>query len=54
MLISLLLLMIFGIQAVGLLKGKFYYCNTSNVPEYAIEQIKTKWDCIDYGGEWIN
>ena len=54
MLISLLLLMIFGIQAVGLLKGKFHYCDMSYVPEYAISEIKTKWDCIDYGGDWIN
>ena len=49
-----LILMIFGIQAVGLLKGTFYYCETENVPEYAIPNIKTKWDCLDYGGDWIN
>ena len=54
LLISLLILMIFGIQAVGLLKGKFYYCDFTNIPEYAHEEIGTKWDCIDYGGEWLN
>lgn len=54
LLISLLILMIFGIQAVGLLKGTFYYCETTNVPDYAIGEIQTKWDCLDYGGEWIN
>lgn len=46
--------MLFSIQAVGLLKGTFFYCETDNVPEYAIPFIKTKWDCLDYGGEWIN
>ena len=54
MLISQLLLMIFGIQAVSLLKGKLHYCDVRNVPEYVIDVIKTKWDCIDYGGEWLN
>ena len=24
------------------------------MPDYAVEEIKTKWDCIDYGGEWRN
>ena len=35
LLISILILMIFGIQAVGLLKGTFYYCDFTNVPDYA-------------------
>ena len=34
MLIAMLILMIFGIQAVGLLKGTFFICDTTNVPEY--------------------
>lgn len=46
--------MIFGIQAVGLLKGTFYYCEYENVPEYSQNSIKTKWDCLDYGGDWVN
>ena len=54
LLISILILMIFGIQAVGLLKGTFYYCDFTNVPEYAQDEIKTKWDCLDYGGDWVN
>jgi len=39
LLISMLILMIFGIQAVGLLKGTFYYCDTENIPEYAHDEI---------------
>ena len=54
LLISLLILMIFGIQAVGLLKGKFWYCDTTFVEDYNIDEIQTKWDCLDYGGEWVN
>ena len=54
LLISLLFLLIFGIQAVGLLKGKMHYCAMDNVPDYVADQIMTKWDCMDYGGEWVN
>ena len=24
------------------------------MPDYAIETIMTKWDCFDYGGDWVN
>ena len=54
LLISLLILMIFGIQAVSLLKGTLFYCETDNVPDYAVSRIVTKWDCFDYGGDWVN
>ena len=54
LLISALILLIFGIQAVGLLKGKLYYCDTVDVPDYAVAEIMTKWDCLDFGGEWVN
>lgn len=53
MMIATLVLMLFGIQAVGFLKGKLYYCETVNVPEYLTGSIKNKWDCINYGGEWV-
>ena len=52
--ISALILFIFSIQAVSLLKGTFYYCNANNIPEYAVVEITTKWDCLDYGGDWVN
>ena len=51
--ITLLLLMLFGIQGVNLFAGKMYYCNTANMPDYVIEKVKSEWDCYDYGGEWI-
>jgi hypothetical protein len=53
LLISVLVLMIFGIQAVSFLKGKLHFCDTRNVPDYAVDEIMTMWDCLDYGGEWI-
>ena len=31
-----------------------HFCETMNVPDYAIDLIETKWDCLDYGGEWLN
>ena len=52
--ISALIFFIFSIQAVSLFKGTFYYCDTVNVPEYAQPEIMTKWDCLDYGGDWVN
>lgn len=54
MMISGLVLVLFGIQAVGLLKGKLFFCETVNVPDYLTGEIKNKWDCINYGGEWVN
>ena len=54
LLIATLILMIFGIQAVATLKGTFFYCDTANVPDYAVADIMTKWDCSDYGGDWVN
>ena len=48
------MMMIFGIQAVVLLKGHFFYCETTNVPEDMVPKIVTKWDCLDYGADWVN
>ena len=39
LIISALILMICGVQAVALLKGTFFYCVTENVPEYAVPDI---------------
>ena len=52
MLILILALMLFGIQGVTFFKGKFYYCRIDNVPRDVAHDIKTVWDCYDYGGEW--
>ena len=51
--ITLLLLMLFGIQGVNFFAGKMYYCNMENIPAAVQERILSEWDCYDYGGEWI-
>ena len=51
--ITLLLLMLFGIQGVYFFAGKMNYCDMANVPENVQAKVKTKWDCYDYGGDWL-
>ena len=52
MLITFLVLILFGIQGITFFKGKFNYCNSSNISEDAFKQVVTMWDCYDAGGEW--
>ena len=51
--ISMLLLMLFGIQGVNFFAGKTYYCNMKNMPEKVQAKVKSEWDCYNYGGEWV-
>ena len=47
----------FGIFMTTLLSGKLYSCqleHTSLTSLQKIDLIKTKWDCLSYGGEWEN
>ena len=48
------MMLIFSIQGMMLFKGKFYYCDYSNLPEEVHDMILTKWDCMDFGGNWVN
>jgi len=57
--ISLLFFIIFGIIGVNYFKGAFYTCFTND--SYPINVVKnfdsliiTKFDCLNYGGIWIN
>jgi len=52
--ITLLFLLLFGIQGVNFFAGKMYYCNTDNIPESVRSKIISEWDCYDYGGDWVN
>ena len=54
MIISLLFLMLFGILGTNFYKGRFFYCYDNNIDYYTRTKIFTKWECLDYGGEWIN
>ena len=42
----------FAIIGLNYFKGYFIRCNFAGVPIIYQNIIKTKWDCLDYGGEW--
>jgi hypothetical protein len=56
LLISSLFFFVFGIIGVNFLKGLFYFCETSKISEltgFNEDKLDHKWDCINYGGEWL-
>ena len=47
----------FAILLTMLLSGKLYSCDlehTSLTSLQKIDLIRTKWDCLNYGGTWVN
>lgn len=54
MVVSLLFILLFSILGTNFYKGKFYKCNTDNVPEEFASIIDNRFDCMDYGGDWYN
>jgi|TARA_B110000305_G_scaffold241048_1_gene313600 hypothetical protein len=54
MVVSILFLLLFAILGTNLYKGYFFYCEVENVPENLVDKIRDKYDCMDYGGDWIN
>ena len=43
-------------MGVNFMKGKFDYCNTtqiSSLPNFSDIFIDTKYDCLNYGGDWL-
>mmetsp|Transcript_23030 Transcript_23030/g.22378 ORF Transcript_23030/g.22378 Transcript_23030/m.22378 type:complete len:238 (-) Transcript_23030:2853-3566(-) len=54
MIISLLILILFGILGVNFYKGRFFYCNMDFIPDSRPQQVWFKWECLDEGGEWVN
>ena len=52
---EIIFLFSFGLITTKLLKGKLYYCaaieGDSFIHKY---NIKTRNDCLDFGGDWIN
>ena len=53
-LISFMMISLFAILGVNFFKGRFYTCSLKNIPGASQVSIKNKWDCLDYGGEWVN
>ena len=57
--VTLLFFLIFGILGITYFKGTFYNCHSGEVlPENILSDfsslIVTKWDCLNYGGAWLN
>lgn len=55
--VAFIFYLIFGIFCVTFLKGKFYSCYTEHLEELRnslVEDVETKLDCINTGGEWLN
>ncbi|CDW88224.1 voltage-gated ion channel superfamily [Stylonychia lemnae] len=57
--ISFLFFLIFGIIGVNYFKGAFFYCYTTDTyPKNIVQNfdwlIMTKFDCLNYGGIWVN
>ena len=50
---SMFFILIFDIIGVTYFRGKFNRCDFLNVPKSHQILVKTKWDCMDYGGNWI-
>lgn len=56
LLVCSLVMLIFAIMGVSIFKGAFYRCEDPPGAEFFIdmEEIITKQDCLDAGGEWNN
>jgi hypothetical protein len=52
--VSLLFLLLFAILGTNFYKGAFFKCQNDNIPVQYIPLIKDKFDCLDFGGEWVN
>ena len=52
--ITMLLLMLFGIQGVNFFAGKMNHCDMSKLPVEVRQDIKSEFDCYDYGGSWVS
>ena len=45
-----MILTLFSILGTIFFQGLFHHCHMENVSGI----IKTKWECLDSGGEWVN
>lgn len=52
--VSLLFVLLFAILFTTFFKGLFYSCDMSHIPASLQENIENKFDCLDYGGDWVN
>ena len=52
--IGSLFILMFTIIGINYFRGRFARCNFNRVPDLYMYNITTKWDCMDYGGDWVN
>lgn len=52
--VSLLFVLLFAILFTTFFKGLFYTCDASHIPQVVQDNILNKFDCMDYGGDWVN
>ena len=53
-LISCINMGLMAVLGVNLFMGTFYSCDMSNIPGQLQGEVANMWDCMDYGGEWVN
>ena len=51
--IAFVVILIFTIIGINYFRGRFSRCDFTNVPIEYISTITTKYDCLDYGGDWV-
>jgi hypothetical protein len=52
--IGSLCILMFSIIFMTYFRGLFFRCDYISVPDLYMQEIFDKWDCLDYGGEWVN
>ena len=55
-LLTMFFIFMFSIVQINLFMNKFYRCNTEHLSMKSGQKrqlIFTKWDCLNYGGEWV-
>ena len=57
--VTMFFFLIFGTIGVNYLKGTFYSCWMGTLEPLYLQNninsyVSTKWDCLNYGGDWVN
>ena len=49
----MIIFVVYGVFPTKILKGALYYCAKLD-STVDMTYINNKWDCLDYGGSWVN
>lgn len=47
-------ILMFSVAAITYFRGLFFRCDFSTIPKQFMYQVSSKWECLDYGGVWVN